>query len=124
VGYRAKIIDSNGKLITKGKASTGGGLNLQFELPAGANYNAATGKLIAQSDDPAHYDQVQYFLKIEPAQGVDLSKSYKVELDVKVVEAAGTTIYSRLCSARSGLRSGELCSRLAPPCDGQPVDRP
>lgn len=93
VGYRAKIIDSNGKLITKGKASTGGGLNLQFELPAGANYNAAAGKLIAQSEDAANYDQVQYFLEIEPAQGVDLSKSYKVELAVKVVEAAGTTIY-------------------------------
>ncbi len=98
VGFQAKIIDSNGTVVAKGKALTGGKLNLGFEPAAFAGAQApvlAGVALAAAAPAPSAAapapDEVRYYLDITPAPGVDPSQSYHLTLGVK--EGIPSTLY-------------------------------
>ena len=73
VGFRARIVDSAGNTLAKGKALTGGKLSLAFEPAPAIGAQAAPGSVSAAQAA----GQASYYLDITPAPGVDASKAYR-----------------------------------------------
>jgi hypothetical protein len=83
VGFQARIVDSDGKTVAKGKAQAGGKLDLNFNPAAfGAPHAAALG-LAAPSVSAPLPDEMHYYLDIVPAPGVDTSQTYPLTITVR-----------------------------------------
>src|SRR5262249_36272828 len=83
VGFEARIVDSNGQTVAKGKALGGGGLTLNFKPATFAGPHAAAAGL--RQTLPAAIptgvpgpDEVRYSLELAPAEGVDANTPYRL----------------------------------------------
>jgi Thermolysin metallopeptidase, alpha-helical domain/Thermolysin metallopeptidase, catalytic domain/Thrombospondin type 3 repeat len=83
VGFQARVVDSNGQVVAKGKALGGGKLGLNFDPAAAAPPQGAATRTLAAGAAEPQPDETRYYLDIAPADGVDISKPYRLTVTVR-----------------------------------------
>lgn len=95
-GYQARIVDSSGRTVAKGKSFAGGKLGLSFDPASFAGpQGAGQGLATIPSGEPTA-DEIRYYLDIAPAPGVDPNQTQR--LTISVEELLPTSIYLPLAS--------------------------
>ena len=91
VGYQARVIDSNGHTVAKGKAFTGGQLSLNFKPAAFAGKQVAVQGLAASFMSEPAADSIRYYLDVAPAPGVDPNQTQRFKMTIG--EGIPTMVY-------------------------------
>ena len=91
VGYQARIVDSTGRTIAKGKALGGGQLALDFEPTAIAGSQVVVQGLAQLPPGEPAADEIRYYLDIAAAPGVDPNQTQRLKISVS--DGIPTQIY-------------------------------